>query len=196
MKFSIFNFQFSNIKKLKSLSLISLALICLSAYFAAYPHEANAQTSLPLTVAPARQELTVDPGQKTAVIVKFYNRGSVPASGLLKVADFIVKNDQGAPTFLEGPSQASPRFAAASWVSLPYDRITIAAKDKVLIQAQIKVPADARPGGRYLAIYFQPGGAVPPAGSDQKEVATTLAWPGWFICVFPGQLKKMPMLIR
>jgi hypothetical protein len=137
---------------------------------------ANAQVSLPLTVAPARQELIINPGEKTAVIVKFLNQGTEPVSGLLKVADFIVEDNEGSPTFLEGPTQLSPRFSAASWVELPYDRITIAPKDKVLIQAKITAPADTQPGGRYIAIYFEPSGIAPEATSSAgKEAITPVA---------------------
>ena len=91
----------------------------------------------------------VDPGEKTAITIKFLNQGETPVSGLLKAVDFIVENKEGTPTFIEetptvtGVTQISPRFSAASWVTLPYDRITIAPKDKVVIQAKITVPNDA-----------------------------------------------------
>jgi len=151
------------------LCLFAYLLICLFAY----SRQVSAQVSLPLTVAPARQELIINPGEKTAVIVKFLNQGTEPVSGLLKVADFIVEDSQGSPTFIEGPTQISPRFAAASWVELPYDRITIAPKDKVLIQAKINAPKDAEAGGRYIAIYFEPGGSVSEATSAADKEATT-----------------------
>ena len=134
----------------------------------------QAQTNVPLTVAPARQELMIKPGEKSAVIIKFFNQGTEPVSGLLKVADFIVEDNEGSPTFLEGPTQLSPRFSAASWVELPYDRITIAPKDKVLIQAKITAPPDAQAGGRYSAIYFDPGGTLPEeATTSALQEATT-----------------------
>jgi len=134
----------------------------------------QAQTTLPLTVAPSRQEVAIDPGGTTAVNVKFYNRGDTPVAGLLKVADFIVQDNEGTPEFLEGPTQLSPRFAAASWVQLPYDRIAIAPKDKVSIQAKITAPLDARPGGRYIAIYFEPSGKPTKIGYS-KEGITPIA---------------------
>lgn len=155
----------------------------------------QAQTSLPLTVAPARQELLVDPGEKTAITVKFYNRGDAPISGLLKVANFIVKDDRGTPEFLEGLTQLAPRFAAASWVTLPYDRMTIASKDMVLIQAKVNVPADARPGGRYLAIYFEPGG-TPAGGGKEKEVAIASRLAGLIYLRVSGPVKEDAYVIQ
>lgn len=149
------------------------------------PISAHAQVSLPLTVAPSRQELEVNPGEETAFNVKFYNRSDTPVSGLLKVADFIVEDKEGTPTFLEetptviGPAQVSRRFAAASWVTLPYDRMTIAPHDSVLIQAKITAPPDARPGGRYLAVSFEtsatPGQAVGLPREAETPVSARIA---------------------
>ena len=136
--------------------------------------KADAQTILPLTVAPARQELLVDPGEKTAVVLKFLNQGETAVSGLLKVADFIVEDKEGSPTFLEDETTLSSRFAAASWVELPYDRMTIAPKDKVIIQAKINVPQDAQAGGRYFAIFFEPGGVTSKALGVEKEAETPI----------------------
>ena len=137
------------------LTLIALALCGLSLIPV---KKAQAEAILPLTVAPARQELLVDPGEQTAVVLKFLNQGDVPVAGLLKVADFIVEDKEGSPTFIEDQTTLSPRFAAASWVELPYEQIAIAPKDKVVVQAKINVPQSAQAGGRYFAIFFEPGG--------------------------------------
>ncbi len=151
-----------NIKKTLILSLLVL-------YFMSYTPSVKAQSILPLTVAPARQELSLNPGEDAAFDVRFYNLGDSPVSGILKVADFIVDNKEGTPRIIDDVSQASPRFAASNWVSLPYDQITIAANDKVSLQAKIKIPINARPGGRYIAVYFEPVGVVPQAVGSQKE---------------------------
>lgn len=130
------------------------------------------QTSLPLTVAPARQEIIINPGESSAVNVRFYNFSESPVSGIVRIADFIVDNSQGAPRIIEDSSQVSPRFSAQTWLTIPYDRITIAAADKVSLQAKITVPADARPGGRYVAVYFEPTTAIPQAIGAEKEAGT------------------------
>lgn len=145
------------------------------------PASAQVPNVLPMSVAPARQEIFVDPGESTAITVKFFNYSDTPVSGPLKLADFIVEDKEGSPIFLDegsavtGVTQISPRFSAASWASLPYDRMTIAAKNKVNIQAKIHVPSDARPGGRYLAIYFEPGGTVTQPSGSPKEAASPVA---------------------
>lgn len=157
-------------------------IIILSSLLLLIPSSVGAQVARSkLTVAPSRQELTIDPGETTAINIKFLNQEDSPVSGLLKVADFIVQDKEGTPTFLEEPAtvtgitQISPRFSAASWVTLPYDRMTIASKDKVSINAKITAPADARPGGRYLAIYFEPGGTPVKATGLLREAASPVA---------------------
>lgn len=171
----------TTIKKLKTFAFYVVVLSFALYAFSLVRQPADAQTTLPLTVIPSRQELLVDPGEKTAITIKFLNQGETPVSGLLKAVDFIVENKEGTPTFIEetptvtGVTQISPRFSAASWVTLPYDRITIAPKDKVVIQAKITVPNDAQAGGRYLAVYFEPGGIPGKAGGGEKEAAIPVA---------------------
>jgi len=135
----------------------------------------SAQAVLPLTVAPARQEIEVDPGEKTAVNIKFYNSGDQPVSGILRVADFLVEDKDGTPTIIDNPLFSSPKFSASQWFNLPYDRISIPTQDKILIQANISVPNDARPGGRYVAIYFEPGLDLTKKTVTDQEAGTGVA---------------------
>lgn len=139
----------------KALVPIAAAVFILS-FSAAY-----SQSSLTLSVAPARQSLTVDPGGSTAVVVKFFNNSDTPISGNIKVADFIVEDKEGSPTFIEGTASFPTRFAAAGWVQLASEKAVLPANDKVSVQAKINVPLDAKPGGRYFAVYFEPTSAVP-----------------------------------
>ena len=143
----------------KKIIFAALALTILTSF--SLVKKINAEEILPITVAPAKQEVMVNPGEQTAVVVKFINQGTTAISGILKAADFVVEDSEGTPIFLEGSnSPSSPRFAAANWVELPYDRITIAAKNSVIVQAKINVPQDALAGGRYFGIYFEPGGEI------------------------------------
>ncbi len=134
----------------------------------------RAQEVIPLIVAPAKQELSLSPGSSTAVNIRFYNQADVPISGFVRAVDFIVEDNKGTPKLIEDLSQTSPRFSAAQWFSLPFDKATIAAKDKVEIQAKITVPQNARPGGKYVAIFFQPASQVAPGSSVNKEAGSSV----------------------
>lgn len=135
----------------------------------------SAQAAIPLQVAPARQELQVDPGQKTAINLRFMNTGSEPVTGFLRVADFIVDNETGTPKLLEGADQPSPRFAASHWVTLPFDSMSIAANGEVNVQATVQVPLDSRPGGRYIAVYFEPATDDVTDKSSEEEKKTAIS---------------------
>lgn len=113
------------------------------------------QTTLPLIVYPARQFLELSPGEKTAVTANFINQSDQPVSGFVKIVDFIVRDNQGTPEFIENLEAAPEKYSAASWFKSEYDRVTLPSNEKVSIQAQINVPKNAHPGGRYVAIYFQ-----------------------------------------
>jgi hypothetical protein len=120
----------------------------------------NAQASIPLIVMPARNEIEVSPGEKTALTINFFNQSDDPVSGFFRVSDFIVEDAQGTPTFIENPDDAPIKYSAARWLTLPYDRASLPAHDKVSVQTDILVPNDAHPGGRYVAVFFQQGNTV------------------------------------
>lgn len=145
--------------------------LSLAAYFATT--SLKAQTIAPLVVAPARQSLSANPGKNQGFVVRFYNTGSDPISGTFKVADFIVSDNQGTPNFLEGPTVLSDRFAASKWVTLSTDKGTIPGAGMVSINGTIKIPSDARPGGKYFAVFFEPASSLPGAsGASQQEAAS------------------------
>lgn len=153
--------------------ILGTLLVTLSLAFAVQTH---AQTVLPLTVGPARQQITINPGEDTQLSVKFYNQSDSPISGLVKVADFIVSDDQGTPRIIENAEQASPKFSASQWIELPFDRMTIAANDKAVVQFNLKVPADAKAGGRYAAIYFEPVSPfAQPVGESGASITPRIA---------------------
>ncbi|OGK59584.1 hypothetical protein A3I56_00085 [Candidatus Roizmanbacteria bacterium RIFCSPLOWO2_02_FULL_43_10] len=137
----------------------------------------RAQSILRLQVSPPRQEVAIDPGKKTAVDLKFYNLTDEHLAGTLKVADFIVEDNKGTPRILDSSTQLSPRFSGAQWITLPQEKVVIPADDVLPIQARIAVPADARPGGRYVAVYFEPASQIAQqeAAGSPEEVRAQIA---------------------
>ena len=139
--------------------------------------KAVAQQRLPLVVAPARQQTTLDPGEKESLIIKFFNESAVPISGTLKAVDFIVTGTEGKPILLESPSAPSGKYSASSWIKLPYERAAIPAGTVLKVQFDINVPKDALPGGRYVALYFEQTGYNVGAGASPSlqsgEMAVT-----------------------
>ena len=135
--------------------IISFLIIIFNFLFLTFNY-VTAQTNLPLVVYPARQFLELEPGEKTSVVVNFVNQAKEPVSGFVKVVNFIVRDNQGTPELIENNFVAPEKYAASSWFKTNFDRVTLPSNnEKVTIQAQINVPKNANPGGRYVAIYFQ-----------------------------------------
>ena len=148
----------------KLIFLLSCLLLCLFSY-----SEVNAQESLPLVVAPARQQTALDAGGKESLIIKFFNESNVPISGIIKAVDFIVQGNDGKPILLENSNiPVTSRYSASTWIKLPYERATIPPGTVLKVQFDVSVPKNALPGGRYVAIYFEQ------TGYDLGTTITTL----------------------
>ena len=135
----------------------------------------SAQSTIPLTVAPARQQITVNPGETSSFAVKFYNQSDLSLNGVVKVADFIVNSNDGSPRIVDTADQANPKFSASKWVTLSMDQITIGPQDRTIITASLAVPADARPGGRYITVYFEPSIGTPSTIGTDASSTTGIA---------------------
>ena len=155
-----------NIKK------ILVILFCVTSYMLDVTY-VSAQ-ALPLQVAPTRQEITVNPGEQSGATVKFFNLGDQPITGIINAVDFVVEGPEGKPRLLDS-TEAPTKYAASNWFDLPYERISIAANDKVTAQIRINVPANANPGGRYVAVYFEPGGEIPKSEGGQRQAGTAIS---------------------
>jgi len=133
-------------------------------FFVASFSVVSAQNVLPLTVSPARQTISINPGDSEAININFLNQADVQLAGNIKAVDFIVNDNQGSPILLED-GEFSNKYSGASWVKLPFDKAVILPNEQLKVQARLNAPADAAPGGRYVAIYFEPTGTIPASSS-------------------------------
>ncbi|OGM12054.1 hypothetical protein A2W13_00025 [Candidatus Woesebacteria bacterium RBG_16_36_11] len=158
---------------------IFLTALTLSLFFIfsiVKPSTSLAQSGF-LTVAPARQIVEIDPGDTTSISIKFLNQGVLPIAGDIGVADFLVIDNMGTVAFQDLPKMQAPSpYAAASWVKIPtgYEKVTISAEDKVTITLKMTVPEDAKPGGRYFGVYFEPNSSIPTPIKSDKEAGTSV----------------------
>lgn len=132
----------------------------------------KAQNTVFLTVSPARQEITVNPGEELLINVRYYNRNDYPVSGIIKVADFIIEGKEENIKIMEDVFQVSSKYSSSTWFSLPFNNPTIAVEDKITIPIKINVPSDASPGGHYVSIYFEPVVKDFNSGNENKTVMT------------------------
>ena len=129
-----------------------------------------------IVVGPARQTIKIDPGTTRTLNIRFVNQSAEPLNGIFGVSDFIVTDEAGTPTFIDSlPGGFSTPYSASSWVTLPYQEITIPAKDFVTIQFKVEVPQNALAGGRYFGVYFEPGGKIKEKEEETiKEAGTAI----------------------
>lgn len=155
-----------------------------------------AQTSTGLTIAPARQQHELKPGESTTVVFKIYNNGDSPVVGTISTADFIVTSADGKPQFLENSLSLPPKYAAATWFKLPYSRMALPAHEKVEIQVKISVPKNALPGGHYSALIFEPGASVESSQVSDKagQSAVTPRLAALVYIVVPGIYEETALL--
>jgi len=122
-----------------------------------------------ITVFPIKYKIEADPGQiinKTFTVV---NPNDFELSVKAEFQDFKVdknNNIQWLPADIENP------YKMSDWIDISQEVITLKPKEKKSLPLTITVPADARPGGHYAAVFFtglleQKGtvGAVPRVGS-------------------------------
>ncbi len=117
-------------------------------------HNVFAQQNFGITVYPAHQEIDVQPGETKHIAVSFLNRTLFPINGALKKSDFIVKGDDNVPVFVDS-NMLNNRYAASSWIKLPFEHISVPAGNKTIVYLDVYVPQNALPGGHYVAVFFQ-----------------------------------------
>ncbi len=110
-----------------------------------------------LEISPPVMELTADPGQSVTANIRLRNvtSGRLVVSG--QANDFAAKGEDGEPEILLDEKEAS-RFSLKYWIpSVP--GFSLAPQEVKTAQVQIRVPANAEPGGHYGVIRFT---GVPP----------------------------------
>ncbi len=145
----------------RQIKLIFAGLFSLFAItYTLFPQGVLAQAKIPLVVAPARQTVALDAGKSENLQIKFFNESIVPISGNLKVVDFVVTEDDGAPVLLEDQIN--------DWVKLPFDKAVIPSGDVLKVNFKVTVPTEATAGGRYAAIIFEQTGQINETGDNES----------------------------
>lgn len=196
MKNQISKIKYQNyILKFKNLFGFCFVLLIFAFYFI---NTVKGQSTIPLTVMPARNQIEVEPGEKTYLTINFYNQSDDPISGFFKTADFIVDDNQGTPRLIENIEEAPPKYAASNWFELFYDRATLPAHNKVSLQTTINVPKNAHPGGRYVAVFFQQGNNVPDetGGSQEAGVGTNIRLASLIYIKVKGPITEKALVAR
>lgn len=112
-----------------------------------------------VTIVPPSVEFDGDPGGITEGTLKVVNNSQEPLTFSAKVRDFVVEDTLGTPRFLADDT-LSQKHSAAAWIAVSPDTFTIQPGKTQQLSYYLQVPADARPGGHYAGVVYEPIGAI------------------------------------
>lgn len=113
-----------------------------------------------VTLAPAKFEVTGDPGQTIFGEISLFNEQPTSKTFFSSFENFEPKGDTGAPFF------TGAKGDLATWMRAE-ERVTVPAGERVKIPFSFTIPKDAEPGGHFAAVFF---GSQPP-GTQGGEVS-------------------------
>lgn len=97
----------------------------------------------------------LNPGQNAEGITKVINDSDVPLTFTVGVQDYIVADNKGTPNLLP-PNTLNNKYSAAAWIGVTPSTFTVKPHEKQIINYYIQIPKDAKPGGHYAALVYQP----------------------------------------
>lgn len=117
----------------------------------------NAQeTSRTFIISPPSVNFELQPGEETERPIKVTNQSAEPMDFVVELKDFVVTDDKGTPELLPVGTLNDNRFAASTWGTALPDTFSVAPGKSVITTLYLRVPKDARPGGRYFSVAFRP----------------------------------------
>jgi hypothetical protein len=102
--------------------------------------------------------MTIEAGGVEHQILKVRNGGDSEQAVIVKIQDFIVKDDKGTPVPVE--EEISGRWAASTWVTVSPDKFTIKPGELKQLDLVIVVPNEALPGSHYAVVFYEPAEGI------------------------------------
>lgn len=112
-----------------------------------------------ITIVPPTVQKSLNPGEITEGTMKVINDSNETLTFKAAVRDFVVKDNQGTPDILP-PNTLSNKYSAAAWIGVDPSTFTIDPHQKQNLNFYLQVPADAKPGGHYAAVVYEPTSPV------------------------------------
>ncbi len=137
---------------------ISGVILLLLAIF--LPQKAGA-----LTLVPPLLEFGVEPGGEIISKIKVLNETKDTATLYTSTANFTSKDELGNPFFL-----FEEKEGLADWIEINPGPIVLLPGERQDITFNVKIPADADPGGHYAGIFFSSGPSELAPGEEAGQV--------------------------
>jgi hypothetical protein len=132
------------VKKATILALMLLALLALPA------PRASAQ-SFDLTVLPAKNEITADPGTTSELSITVRNHAPQAMDIKVYPMDYYITPDN--QFLFEEPGHYT--YSCATWLRFDRETISMGPNSEAQLPVRVEVPPDAEPGGHYAVVFFE-----------------------------------------
>lgn len=132
------------------------------------------------------------PGSTAEGTTKVINDSNVPLTFTIGVQDYIVADSKGTPNLLP-PNTLNNKYSAAAWIGVSPSIFTIKPHEKQTIYYYIQIPRDAKPGGHYAALVYQP--KVDPTTNATGGVVNTQIGSLFYVTV-KGPIKEDASIVK
>lgn len=176
-------------------SYLKLLIATLVLLLAMLPTNVIAATPAPpsasgLSISPLRTQLTLSPGQSSALTVTLKNITGGPVEAIPTVRDFTADNVDGNPKIITNPNVTSPS-SIKSFLS-PVPKIALAVGQQKTFTIEIHMPSDVSPGAYFGLIEYQ---AIPAnngaTNTGNSKVALTAAVSQLVFITVPGNVTQI-----
>lgn len=114
-----------------------------------------------LTLTPTRFEIKGNPGEVLRQELKVLNEEKSTQVFYLSYSNFEAQGESGTPAFTD------PTSGLGTWISTPFNSVTLSPGEQRSVPFTIRIPADADPGGHFAVIFL---GTNPPGGADGVSI--------------------------
>ncbi|HEV2339975.1 MAG TPA: hypothetical protein VGT05_04435 [Patescibacteria group bacterium] len=164
-------------KDIRAKTLIALAL-CSLIYLLILPSVKAQLQQESITISPPSLSLTVNPGDKKEGTLGLINDSDATLTFATSLFDFIVQDKHGTAEILPRGTITNNKYSGSNWLAVYPQTLTLKPHERGQLQYFIQVPPDARPGGHYAAIVYQPivPGQSAGSGASIKTQLATLVY--------------------
>ncbi|RJR24645.1 DUF916 domain-containing protein [Candidatus Microgenomates bacterium] len=130
------------------------------------------------TISPPTINFNLEPGKSEEKTIKITNNSAEPMTFVIGIQDFIVNDNSGTPELLPSGFKPDNKYAASTWATAYPELVTVQPGKTATTTLYLRVPGNARPGGKYISLTLRPLSSDSPDGSGAavSTVIGTLAY--------------------
>ncbi len=148
---------------------------------------------LNIEVSPGKMTRIAAPGTQFVQTIRIGNYADTDRTFYLSTADFVVKSENGAPSFDVG--EKDRRYALSTWMTLPTKEVTVPAGEVATVDVTVAVPEDALPGGHYGAVFVQTDDPAQLRAQEGSVIGSVGRIASLFLVTVPGDVTEKVSLV-